>query len=60
MIYLDYASTTPVNQEVLKAYTYVLEKYYANTDSLHDAGLSCGINGTEQGADSFLLKSESE
>lgn len=39
MIYLDYASTTPVNQEVLKAYTYVLEKYYANTDSLHDAGL---------------------
>lgn len=39
MIYLDYASTTPVNPEVLKAYTYVLEKYYANTDSLHDAGL---------------------
>lgn len=39
MIYLDYASTTPINQEVLKAYTYVLEKYYANTDSLHDAGL---------------------
>lgn len=39
MIYFDYASTTPLSAEVLKTYTYVLENYYANSDSLHDAGL---------------------
>lgn len=38
MIYLDYASTTPIRKEVLKTYTMLLEKYYANSDSLHDLG----------------------
>jgi len=38
MIYFDYASTTPVCTEVLDTYTYVLKKYYANADSLHDLG----------------------
>lgn len=39
MIYLDYASTTPISPEVLSTYTMLLEKYYANSDSLHDVGL---------------------
>lgn len=38
MIYLDYASTTPVRQEVLKAYTTILNTYYGNSDSLHTLG----------------------
>lgn len=38
MIYLDYASTTPLNNEVLKTYTTLLQKYFANADSMHDLG----------------------
>ena len=38
MIYLDYASTTPIRQEVLQAYEKILKTYYANADSLHQAG----------------------
>lgn len=38
MIYLDYASTTPVRKEILKTYMMLLENYYANSDSLHDLG----------------------
>lgn len=39
MIYLDYASTTPINPEILKTYEYLLENYFANSDSLYDLGL---------------------
>lgn len=38
MIYLDYASTTPIRKEVLETYTMLLAKYYGNSDSLHDIG----------------------
>lgn len=38
MIYLDYASTTPIRKEVLDTYTMLLSKYYGNSDSLHDIG----------------------
>lgn len=38
MIYFDYASTTPIRKEVLEAYETVLRDYYANADSLHQAG----------------------
>lgn len=38
MVYLDYASTTPIRKEVLEAYEKVLHTYYANADSLHQAG----------------------
>ena len=38
MIYFDYASTTPLNQEVLSAYTNLLQQVYANADSLHAPG----------------------
>ncbi|MEG0470167.1 MAG: aminotransferase class V-fold PLP-dependent enzyme, partial [Longicatena sp.] len=38
MIYLDYASTTPIRKEVLDTYTMLLTKYYGNSDSLHDIG----------------------
>lgn len=38
MIYLDYASTTPLHPEVLKTYTKLLENHYGNSDSLHDIG----------------------
>ena len=36
MIYLDYASTTPICPEILKTYTRLLEKHYGNSDSLHE------------------------
>lgn len=38
MIYLDYASTTPIRKEVYETYTMLLKKYYGNSDSLHDLG----------------------
>ncbi|WP_416325303.1 cysteine desulfurase family protein [[Eubacterium] hominis] len=38
MIYLDYASTTPIRKEVLDTYTMLLSDYYGNSDSLHDIG----------------------
>lgn len=38
MVYLDYASTTPLRKEILKTYTQLLETMYANSDSLHDMG----------------------
>lgn len=42
MIYLDYASTTPINPEVLNSYQKVLAQYYANSDSLHSQGVKVG------------------
>lgn len=38
MIYFDYASTAPLNPEVLDTYTRLLTKLYANADSLHAPG----------------------
>lgn len=38
MIYLDYASTTPIRKEVLDTYTKILAEYYGNSDSLHEVG----------------------
>ena len=34
MIYLDYVSTTPLNQEVNHMYQSLLNDYFANADSL--------------------------
>ncbi|MFA7156712.1 MAG: cysteine desulfurase family protein [Bacilli bacterium] len=39
MIFLDYASTTPIDKEVLKSYWELLNKYYANSASNHQLGL---------------------
>ena len=38
MIYFDHASTTPVCPEVQTTYQRVLEKYYANSESLYPSG----------------------
>ncbi len=38
MIYLDYAATTPIREEVLHAYNEVSKNYYGNPSSLHDVG----------------------
>lgn len=37
-IYLDYASTTPTNPEILKDAQLILNDYYQNADSLHFGG----------------------
>ena len=37
-IYLDSASTMPVHPEVLKTYESLLEKYFANSESLYEEG----------------------
>lgn len=39
MIYLDYVSTTPLNQEVNRMYQSLLNDYFANADSLYSLGL---------------------
>ncbi|WLR44072.1 IscS subfamily cysteine desulfurase [Bacillus carboniphilus] len=38
MIYLDYASTTPISEKALQVYTKVAQNYFANPSSLHDEG----------------------
>jgi len=39
MIYLDYAATTPINQDVYNSYCKLLENYFANSASIHKMGL---------------------
>lgn len=61
MVYFDYASTTPLHEEVLKTYMLVLSKYFANTDSLHDAGIKVSDlmeQSREQIASCLKVKSE--
>ena len=38
MIYLDYAASTPVNEEVLNTYNKLTKEYYANPNSNHKLG----------------------
>jgi len=38
MIYLDYAATTPLDQDILQTYEKLLGKYFANADSAYDLG----------------------
>ena len=38
MIYLDYAASTPVNDEVLYTFNELTKKYYANPNSNHELG----------------------
>jgi len=38
MIYLDYASTSPMSKSALNAYQQAAERYFANASSLHDYG----------------------
>lgn len=38
MIYLDYASTSPIREEVLDTYVKLLKNYAGNADSLHELG----------------------
>lgn len=37
-IYLDYAATTPVDEEILNSYYELLKMNYANSDSIHEFG----------------------
>lgn len=39
-MYLDYAASTPVNQEVLRQFNVVAKQYYANPSSEHALGLN--------------------
>lgn len=37
-VYFDSASTTPIHPEILKSYESLLEKYFANSESLYNEG----------------------
>ncbi len=37
-VYLDHAATTKVHDEIMKTYVDLLNKHFANSDSLYDAG----------------------
>lgn len=39
MIYLDYASTTPIDSEVLETYIKIQNNFFANSSSIHRLGL---------------------
>lgn len=41
MIYLDYAASTPVDNEVLDLYVKISKEYYANPNSSHELGVKC-------------------
>ena len=41
-IYLDYAATTPICEEVLESYYKLLKENYANSDSIHELGTKAG------------------
>ncbi len=40
-MYFDYTATTKMDEDVLKAYLEIQNKYYANTTSLHSFGQKC-------------------
>lgn len=50
MIYLDYAATTPLDNEVKKTYFSLLDKYFYNNDSIYDKGIEVN-NLMEQSRD---------
>ena len=62
MIYLDYAATTPVNDEVMASYIKVSKEYIGNTHSLHKLGIESKKlydDATKQIADLFnILETE--
>ena len=39
MIYLDYAATTPIKNEILESYFKLLKQDFANSSSLHLMGI---------------------
>lgn len=39
MVYLDYAATTPLHQEVLETYYQLLNRYFYNADSIYSQGI---------------------
>ena len=54
MIYLDYVSTTPLNEDVNKTYHSLLEKHFANGDSLYSLGLEA--NGLMEKSRTLIAK----
>lgn len=61
MIYLDYAATTPVNEEVLDSFCKVTREYIGNSNSLHKLGLEAKRiidASTNQIADLLKIKAE--
>lgn len=61
-VYLDYSATTPCNSEVLDTYIKVVNKYYANPNSLHKLGVEAKeliLSATKQVANLLAVK-ESE
>lgn len=41
-IYLDYASTTPIDEKIIESYYKLLKENYANSDSIHELGSKAG------------------
>ncbi len=62
MKYFDYASTTPVSEEVLKTYDEVLRKYYVNSESIYPDGLEIDklINKSRQQMADLLAVKDSQ
>ena len=62
MKYFDYASTTPLNPEILKTYTEVLSRYYVNSESIYPAGLEVNklMNKSRQAVADLLRVDEKE
>lgn len=38
MLYLDFAATSPLDEEAAETYIQIATKYYGNSSSLHDIG----------------------
>lgn len=60
MVYLDYAATTPVNEEVLDSFVKCTKNYIANPNSIHLLGIKANellSSATNQIADILKIKS---
>ena len=59
MIYLDYAATTPISEEVLDTFLKINKRFFANTSSSHKLGFEVGqleAKAREQVASLFSVK----
>lgn len=54
MVYLDYASSTPVDEEIINSYSKLLKEYFANPSALHKMGLA--TNSLLEKARSLIAK----
>ncbi len=62
MIYLDYAATTPINDEVYESYCKLMKNYFANSSSIHKMGLKANefLEASRESIASLIMVKKNE